>query len=240
MCSVCSWRFKRAEHLSRHLRRREISFPAVRDPTLALTWAADTNERPYQCVVCSMCFARKELHDRHHRKVHLTQLGPIPAPRVVAPSTSLTFEAGNLPHGSAQVSQAPGHYPIIDEAPAGPAQTESTYTASALDSPSVLELQLGDPLSSAACHPREPIPGAVQRSDVNGRALHLAERLAGHDPPSSEVQITTSQSMLKLSQAPPAPEERWDLDQLRQLLCDAMDSLQVGWNCIASTGPEAY
>lgn len=49
-----------------------------------------------------MCFARKELHDRHHRRIHLTPVGLVPGPRVVG---SLTL----VPLDPPQTSAGPGH-----------------------------------------------------------------------------------------------------------------------------------
>ncbi|KIX97746.1 uncharacterized protein Z520_06524 [Fonsecaea multimorphosa CBS 102226] len=55
----------------------------------------DTNIKPFQCRLCSLCFSRKELHDRHQRRVHPAENGSIQAPLIVA---SLGAPSpGNLP-----------------------------------------------------------------------------------------------------------------------------------------------
>jgi uncharacterized Zn-finger protein len=68
ICSHCSRGFKRAEHLTRHLRTRQYGDPLL----VGLRWlidGVDTREKPYACR-CGAAFTRRDLLTRHWRLTH--------------------------------------------------------------------------------------------------------------------------------------------------------------------------
>jgi hypothetical protein len=167
--------------------------------------ATDTREQPYQCRQCLLCFARKELHDRHQRKQHACGTDSLPAPNIVAP-LGLPPEA----HGGALSLQSPtASSPALDESDDG----ASTALGQQLSSNRTSDLQylglicsqlsgLEGPLPDGNATPRPSHAGIL--SSIECDSVTLPHGLMVNTPrPDDQQPFLADWSFLDSTEFPP-------------------------------------
>lgn len=130
----------------------------------------DTNVKPYQCRVCFLCFARKELHDRHQRRVHLAEHGRFPAPLIVASLgvPSLEILPADARESPRLIPNAPREPPLPSQ-PSLPASRGSTILNPPASFPATQMPKLLLPSSNPIHHAYGPCDGSIARKQGCGR-----------------------------------------------------------------------